>query len=126
MNNYNKPYKVLLIAVVVWFIARLAILHYITNINLFEPHGIAVTMLKTGEMKYFLNGQFNYNYQFPVYPYLLFLVYKVFGIIPKAGIVLNLIFHSISVLMAFSFFNWVGKRISVVAIKDNATVIALL
>lgn len=126
MVTYNKAYRILLTAVIVWFIACLVILHYISNINLFEPHDIAVSMLKTGKMKYFLNGQFNYNYQFPIYPYLLFLIYKIFGVMPKAGVVLNLLFHSLAVLLAMPFFNQAGKRISINAIKNNATVIALV
>lgn len=124
--SYTKAFKALLISVIGWFIVRLVMLHYISNINLFEAHDIAVNLVQTGSMKYFLNNQFNYNYQFPVYPYLLFLLYKTFGIIPKSGIILNLIFHSIAVILSLPFFTWVAEQINSVAIKTNPVIISLL
>ncbi|MBI2268950.1 MAG: glycosyltransferase family 39 protein [Bacteroidetes bacterium] len=77
-------------------------------------------------MKYFFYNQYNYNYQFPVYPYLLFLLYNLFGIIPKAGIILNCVFHSLSALLGFQVFHWFTSRSRIQVVKDHALPISFI
>jgi len=71
--------------------------------QLLEVHDIAHNMLETGEMKYFLNGQWNYDYQFPVYPILLYVFYNLFGEYPVVALVLNLLIGLVSALFLYSF-----------------------
>jgi len=124
--NYNKAKRILLLSVITWLIVRVVILFLIHHVNLFEVHDIAVNMVQTGEMKYFFNGQFNYNYQFPVYPSLLFILYKCFGIIPKLGLGLNFLLHSLAVLMSLPFFYLVALTIKIEGVHKNSAIIALL
>lgn len=126
MTKFHKANFYLLISIFGWFIIRLVILLFITPVYLFEPHNIAINMLQTGEMKYFLNNKMNYNYQFPVYPYLLFIIYKTFGIIPKLAIVLNCLFHSLATLVGYYVFTWFAENSKIQLVKKYATLIALL
>jgi len=48
----------------------------LSPVRLFEAHDIALEMMQSGEMRYWLHGQWNWNYQFPVYPYITFLFYS--------------------------------------------------
>lgn len=121
-----KANKILLPVIIGWFIIRITFLFFIHGITLFEAHDIAVNMLQTGEMKYFLNNRYNYNYQFPVYPYLLFIIYKIFGIIPKLGIILNCILHSLSALIGFRVFQWLAENCRIETVKTKASTISLL
>lgn len=126
MNDLIKAKKILLTIVISWFIIRVISLFFISQFKLFEVHDIAVNMVKTGEMKYFLNGQMNYNYQFPVYPFLLFIIYKIFGIVPELGEVLNCIFHSLTAVFGFCIFNWFSENCKIKTIRKNTATISLL
>ena len=89
------------------FIAKaIFILFFIHEPEKFEVHDIALNMLSTGEMKYFLNGQMNYDYQFPVYPFLLFLIYKLFGTDFHTALFFNLFISSLTVFFAYPVFKW--------------------
>lgn len=122
----HKSITILKISIAGWCIIRVACLFFIDHINLFEVHNIAVNMVNNGEMSYFYNGQINYNYQFPVYPSLLFMVYKFVGIIPKAGILLNLIFHSLATFFSFYIFQWFTQNSNVDLIKKQSATIAFI
>lgn len=70
------------------FLAKLFLLFFfVDTVSLWEDHDIAVNIVKTGEFKYFHNGQWNYNYNFPVYPYVVSAIYSIFGINAKFVIV---------------------------------------
>lgn len=118
--------SILIAGITAWLLVRVLCLFYIQNLKLFEVHDIAVNMIEKGEMVYFLNGQMNYNYQFPVYPFFLYVVYQCFGILPKAGIILNLIFHSLAVLLSFRVFRWFTQNSSFDIIRKQANTISLL
>lgn len=109
-----------------FFLLKLIYIFRFQGFQLFEVHDIAVNMVRTGEMKYFLNGQFNYNYQFPVYPFLLFLIYKMIGILPVGGIILNLILNSLTAILAFPVFRWLLINSEKKALKKACNTIALI
>lgn len=80
---------------------------FINDFNLFEDHSIAVNIANTGEFFIFWDGVNNYTFQFPIFPYTVSILYKIFGIKPLAVIVLNLIlnfFTAILLYKVFSFF----------------------
>lgn len=126
MNDVLKRKKAFVSIVIGWLIIRITLLYFISNFTLFEVHDIAVNMVQSGEMKYSLHTQWNYNYQFPVYPSLLFVIYKTFGIIPKLSIILNCILHSLSAFAAFNVFNWFAKNCKIEVVKIRAKTISLL
>jgi hypothetical protein len=108
------------------FLIKALYAYFLPAYTLFEVHDIAVNMVNTGEMKYFLNGQFNYNYQFPVYPFLLFLLYKIFGIVSFAGIILNLVLSSLTAIISFSVFRWFLISTEIDSLKTHCNTISLL
>ncbi|MBC7861548.1 MAG: glycosyltransferase family 39 protein [Bacteroidia bacterium] len=104
MKNANR---LLFLCVFLSFVVKsIIILFFIHAPAKFEVHAIAHNMISGGEMKYNLNGQDNFNYQFPVYPFLLFCVYKVFGEGNFSALFMNLVFSSATALFAFSVFKW--------------------
>ena len=58
-----------------------------------------------------LNGTYSDNYYLPLYPYLLAFIFKIFGTNLFYPILLNSIFHGISVFLIAKIaerFNWIG------------------
>jgi 4-amino-4-deoxy-L-arabinose transferase-like glycosyltransferase len=121
-----KEAKILLYFVIGFFLCRMLSLFFISEIIPFEVDEIAQNILRFGEMKYVQLNKENYNYQFPVYPSLLFLFYKVFGVFPKVAIVLNCLLHSLAVMCSFSVFKWFAEKCSVKTIQTNVNLISLL
>jgi hypothetical protein len=77
------------------FFVKLAIVFfYQDEIEVWEDDVIARNMVATGEMFYLQRGTPNYMFQFPVYPSLLFVTYKIFGYDPLYAVVLNLLIIS--------------------------------
>jgi len=88
------------------FLGKLYLLFFqIHNISLWEDHDIAVNIVKSGEFKYFHNGQWNYNYNFPVYPYMVSFIYSVFGINAKFVIVYHLMLQLFTAYFLFHVFH---------------------
>ena len=71
---------------------------------MWEDDVIARNMLETGEMFYMQRGTPNYMFQFPVYPWLLFVTYKIFGYDPFYAIVLNIVIISITCFLLYKIF----------------------
>lgn len=87
------------------FLAKLLLLFFfVDTISLWEDNDIAVNIVKTGEFKYFHNYQWNYNYNFPVYPYIVSFIYTVFGINAKYVIVYHLILQVFTAYFLFHSF----------------------
>jgi hypothetical protein len=126
MNGSKKLTRILYSITIGWLLVRLIFLFFIPDPSLFEVHTIAVNMVQTGEMKYFLNGQWNYNYQFPIYPGILYFLYAVFGVSPKLAIIFNCILHSIAGIAGFHFFQLVGTRFNHPKWQKHISTISLL
>lgn len=122
----KKAKKVLFLIIPGFLLLRIGLALLIDNFKLFEVHFIAENLVTTGEMKYHLNGQVNYNYQFPVYPFLLYLIYLFCGVVPFWGAVFNCILHSLSVFISFYIFKWFAERSTNKTIVKHAILIALL
>ena len=43
--------------------------------KIFEDHDMAINLYKTGEMFYENDGVINHSFQFPLYPFFLFILY---------------------------------------------------
>ena len=52
---------------------------FVDGIKLWEDHNIAVNLLNTGTFFYEYDGIINHTYQFPLYPFIVSLIYKAFG-----------------------------------------------
>ena len=104
MKKY--PRILYIITLLAFLVKAFLILFVIKDPEKFEAHDIALNMLSTGEMKYFLDGQMNYNYQFPVYPFLLFFIYKVFGADFHVALLFNIVLSSVTVFFAYPVFNY--------------------
>lgn len=87
-----------------WWIILLPMLiklFTISPIRLFEAHDIALEMIDSGEMRYWLHGQWNWNYQFPVYPSIAFVVYSL-GLGVYGMLVVNVLFGAASAWLAYA------------------------
>ncbi len=81
----------------------------VPDIRINEPHHIADTLIETGEFKYWFNGEFNYNYQFPVYPFLVACTYLIANS-PISAIILNLLLSVLSAIVLFRLANLLFKQ----------------
>ena len=105
MKRLNKERLTLILVISVVFLIKAAIiLFFLKSIRCFEVNEIAINICRTGEMKYFFNGQINYNYQFPVYPILIYLIYAAFGIHYKLVLLFNLILNSLTAYFLYFVF----------------------
>ena len=106
---FNNRKAWLLIGLI--FLVKLAIAWWLQDhIQAFEVHDIALNMIETGEMEYHVHGQVNYNYQFPVYPTLLFGLYTIFGQTPMVSVVLNLFLVSVCGFLLYKLAILVAAR----------------
>ncbi len=67
---------------------------FIHQVFLWEAHYIALGLLADGEFYLISDGIKNYTEQFPVFAYLVFQCYKLFGVSPYPVIVLNILISS--------------------------------
>ena len=81
------------------------------EIGVWEDDVIAKNMLETGEMFYMQRGTPNYMFQFPVYPSLLFGIYKLFGYNPLYAVVFNLLMISIISFLLFEIFIYASSTL---------------
>ena len=101
---------VLSVTVVTLFILKLAIVFFHQDeIRVWEDDNIARNMLETGKMFYLQRGTPNYMFQFPVYPSLLYVTYRAFGLEPFNAIVLNLVIISFTCFFLYKIFVDLGK-----------------
>ena len=92
------------------FFVKLAIVFfYQDEIEVWEDDVIARNMVATGEMFYLQRGTPNYMFQFPVYPSLLYVTYRAFGLEPFNAIVLNLVIISFTCFFLYKIFVDLGK-----------------
>tara|TARA_Y100000310_G_C20602868_1_gene773974 strand:+ start:259 stop:1503 length:1245 start_codon:yes stop_codon:yes gene_type:complete len=102
--------KVLINFVAVILLVKIcAIFIYQGKITVWEDDVIARNMLETGEMFYMQRGTANYMFQFPVYPSLLFFIYKMFGYNHLYAILLNMVVICLSCFFLFEIFINVSK-----------------
>jgi hypothetical protein len=97
----SEKSKLLTLISIIFLLKGFYIFLFVHEINLLEDHEIAMNLLTTGEMKYLHNSNVNYNYQFPVYPFLLFIVYKICGVSYKCALLLNLLLSSATAYFLF-------------------------
>lgn len=71
--------------------------------KIFEDHDIAINLYKTGEMFYLNDGVINHSFQFPFYPFLLFVLYSFFGLNLKVAIIFNVLLSSASAIFIYKF-----------------------
>ena len=75
--------------------AKLFILFFcVNNFQLWEDHYIALNIVKESSFYIYSDGIKCYSYQFPIFPFLLALIYFIFGISPIAVAVFNIILSS--------------------------------
>jgi hypothetical protein len=73
----------------------------------YEDHDIAVNLMHTGEFYLDWDGVRNHTFQFPVYPFLISLLYSLFGIKTLAVSLFHILLNTLSAFMLakiFSFF----------------------
>ena len=73
------------------------------NPKIFEDHNIAINLYKTGEMFYENDGVINHSFQFPLYPFFLFILYCFFGVNLKVAIIFNVLLSSASAIFIYKF-----------------------
>jgi hypothetical protein len=93
--------------VLIWavFVVKLVIvLMFSEGISTYEDTNIAQNMLNTGKMFFVHFGAENYNYQLPVFPFVLYILYGVFGFNQIVPIIMQLLLTSVIAYMLFWIF----------------------
>ncbi len=80
----------------VFLIKLISVFFINSDPKLFEDHDMAVNLLNTGELFYSNDGQINHSFQFPVYPFCLYLLYSVFENQYLVAILFNVLLISLS------------------------------
>ncbi len=76
-------------------------------VGLFEDHIMAVNLMQTGELFFNWDGVNNHTYQFPVYPFLISLIYHLVGIVPWVACMFHVVLNTVTAFLlipVFSFF----------------------
>lgn len=107
----NKYFKLCLISVVLLSVLKIIIVFsFSAHIQVWEVHEIALNLLCTGKFRYLHDGVWNYNYQFPIYPCALYILYVVFGNSAIAAVLFNIFLFGITCWLAFSvFIKWLRQ-----------------
>lgn len=111
MKFFPKP---LLIVLLILFAIKLTVA--ITNqqaIKLWEDHDIARNLAQTGTFFIKWDEVINHTFQFPLYPFVVSLIYKVIGINPLAAVVLNLVVNLISAFMFFFICKLIAEQLTI-------------
>ncbi|MBI4930456.1 MAG: hypothetical protein HY841_06820 [Bacteroidetes bacterium] len=79
------------------------------DIFLYEDHDIAVNLLKTGNFFYDCDGARHYSFQFPIYPFMLFMIYKISNINLFCVILYHIFLNMLTAFMLPCVFQkWLG------------------
>lgn len=73
-------------------------------IDVWEDHDIALNLLNDGEFYYLNDGAKNYTFQFPLYPSIIALLYKIVGVHFKIACLFNLFIHCVSAYVLVELF----------------------
>ena len=119
--------RILIAAVLLLLFLKLAVVFFQKDqIGVWEDDVIARNMLETGKMFFMQRGTPNYMFQFPVYPSLLFVTYKIFGYDPLHAIVLNLVIISLTCFFLYTIFIEVCRLQDVKLKRVRSELIALI
>ncbi|MGP8214726.1 MAG: hypothetical protein ACLQQ4_04100 [Bacteroidia bacterium] len=123
----SKQKKALFILVGIAVIIKLIILHGVGNFRVWEENEIALNYLKTGQMAYYRDGVMVYNFGFPVYPFLLIILYKLFGVNYAYAAILNIIFSALTAVLFYDVLDAFFERFNLPQkVKEWKTGILLL
>jgi len=78
---------------------KIGLLFFLPNPQLFENHSIALNFLQTGTMFYELDGNIDYNHQFPLYDSFLIGMYSLFGVQTKLVLIAHILINAFTVLL---------------------------
>lgn len=101
----SKERKALYLLIIAAIVIKLIMLCFIHDFRVWEDNEIALNYLATGKMYYMHDGAMVYNYSLPVYPFLLIMIYKIFGVHYHIVAALNIFFSAASALMFYDVFN---------------------
>jgi len=104
MNSF-KERKSLLLLITTTAVIKLVMLFFIHDFRVWEDNEIALNYLATGKMYYMHDGAMVYNYSLPVYPFLLIIIYKIFGVHYHLAAAFNVLFSALSALLFYDVFN---------------------
>jgi len=123
----SKEKKALYILIATAVVVKLIILYFISNFRVWEENEMAMNYLATGKLQYMHDGAMVYNYSLPVYPFLLVLVYKIFGINYGCAAAMNIIFSAITAVLLYDIFNVFFERFKLPErVKNIRSTIVLL
>ena len=103
MNSRTKLFLLVSAAFLLKLLIYLLFIHHAAK---WEDNETALNLLHTGEMKYLRDGNWDYDYQFPVYCFMQFAVYKAFGVHDLCIILLQLALSSITAFLLYYIFTF--------------------
>ena len=77
---------------------KVLIILFIPEFRVWEPEEMALNLLEGKGFYVNFLGQHNYNYQFPLYPFCIYMIYSAFGPIQQIVVVLNIVLYSLATL----------------------------
>jgi hypothetical protein len=89
-------FKIIFLVIV---LMKIGLLFFLPNPQLFENHSIALNFLQTGTMFYELDGNIDYNHQFPLYDSFLIGMYSLFGVQTKLVLIAHILINAFTVLL---------------------------
>lgn len=102
----NSRTKLVLLVSAAFLIKLLIYLLFVHHVAKWEDNETALNLLHTGEMKYLRDGNWDYAYQFPVYCFMQFAVYKAFGVHDLCIILMQLALSSITAYLLYNIFTF--------------------
>ncbi len=88
----------LLFVIVLFFFLKLVCIIFLSGVRVWEDFEMAKNLYQLGELKYFHIGQWNYDYNFPVYPLALYGLFLITGISIKAALFFNIVIQLITAI----------------------------
>lgn len=101
-------FRVLFLVIV---LVKIGLVFFLPNPQLFENHSIALNFLKTDTMFYELDGNIDYNHQFPLYDSFLIGMYSLFGVQPKLVLIAHILINALTVFLVIKFTKKILKPI---------------
>lgn len=95
INSLSNKEIVIILSIIA-LIKLVVLLLFVRDFQLWEDHYIALNIVQEGESYIYSDGIKSHTFQFPVFPFIVSILYTVFGVFPIAVAILNIFLSSIT------------------------------
>ncbi|MBN4066051.1 glycosyltransferase family 39 protein [Candidatus Amoebophilus asiaticus] len=112
--------KSILVLIILSFILKLFLaFFFVEEISTWEDTEIAKNLLQTGELKIMQRGTWNYNFQFPIFPLIIYVIYLLFGITDLCVIIFQLVISAFSACLLYEVLNGFGSYLNITGLDKG-------